>query len=108
MDIGIRIANIEVRFVTDNNETASINYLAKIHPDHLDDGVSEIACEFTTSRLGISSASIADEDRDDPSFSSNVCPSKVWDSARKDVEKAIRQHVRRLKSIKGHRPMLGC
>ena len=108
MDIRVNIANLEVRFETNADETASINYLANVHPSHLDAGVEEIADEFTTSRLGINSADIDDEDRDDPSFSSGVCPMLVWDSAQAEVETAIREHVSQLKARKRHKPLLGC
>ena len=108
MEITISIANLEVRFDTNADETASIEYMANVHPEHFDAGVEEIADEFTNEHLGISSDHIDDEDKDDPSFSSHVCPSHVWDSARRDVEKAIRRHVRRLKALKGHRPRMGC
>ena len=53
MDIRINIANLEVRFDTNADETASIEYMANVHPEHVDAGIEEIADEFTNEHLGI-------------------------------------------------------
>ena len=107
MEIRINIANLEVRFDTNADETGSIEYMATVHPAHIDEGMDEIADEFTNEHLGINVAELdEDDDPNDPNL--HTCPSLVWDSARREVEQQIHEHVARLKALKGHRPRLGC
>ena len=105
MDIRIHIANLEVRFETNIEETASIEYLATVHPEHVNAGIEEVAEEFTTSHLGVNVAELDDDDdRDNPII--HTCPQLIWEKAYGQIESTIREHVSRFKEMKRHRPLL--